>query len=313
MQPEYVEQKLRDLAAFEQQQIASETQMAMEQRQSSGPSLARMYTAILREDFSSAERDAIQADPGLDAKYEKVKGEVWYPTLEELREYVNGETTDQDLKEQIQYHLETDQCRQSLRQVRWLKSLRRVQEDVGRVATIARDLVASVSIARSPRKLAPTLGFASETENSSKIIDDETMKLVWSRPKGTYRCSSGSLPVGTVIQVEIRSDADQPAWQRFLVLWKTMRYKSSTGKCAACSPDDLDEATQAHHTVICRPVTVDELSDEHVVDLESSWAWTREHEPDASTQWKSFAEKLSQSKVASLRELGARIQGEASA
>ena len=339
MQPEDVqdqdiEQMLREIATLEHQQITAEIQKAHQRGPSPGPNLERMYTAILRENFTKEELKAIKEVAGLKEKYDTVKEQVWYPTIEELTDYINEPLTlDDDLRQQIEYHLEVDQCRSSLRLSAWLKvkhaamgKVRSVQKGVEDVFTKARELGAVVSHAYDGLNLAPAMGAAKKLKSYKQIEFDRcpTTELVMydNLEPGTYSCSSASCNKGTVVEIGILSDPDQGAedsgsnmkWRRYLVLSASRPDGKITGKCERCNSEkDLDPDTRAHHTIICGPVNVNELNKDDADDLRKSWDWTKNNAPQAKAHWKAFAEKLSEADDEDLRTLGDQIQNESDA
>ena len=52
--------------------------------------MPRMYEAILREDWTAAELDAIHQSPEAQALRERVNRHVWYPTKLQLFKYSRG-------------------------------------------------------------------------------------------------------------------------------------------------------------------------------------------------------------------------------
>ncbi|MDA8967782.1 hypothetical protein N9F76_00665 [bacterium] len=315
VQDQKIEQMLREIA-FEDQQITAEIQKAQQQGPNPGPNLERMYTAILRENFTKDEWSAIKKDEGLKKRYDTVKEQVWYPTTEQLTDYINGEITDEELKDQIQYHLEIDRCKGSLRLKHWLevkaavvKAARAAQEGVEDVVTRAQALGAFVKHDFVPQ--LSVLGAAEQSEAAEfrTIILTDEMELTEDRERDVYSCTSKSWSKGTVVAISVISDESNTAWRRFVVLWDSFKGEVMSD-CERFDPKELEDATRKHSSIVCEVVNVEELVDKDVEDLQQSWEWTREHDPEAKTEWKSFAVKLSQSAFPALRECGDQIQGQ---
>jgi hypothetical protein len=69
-------------------------------------SLSRIYTGILREDFSPDEQQALATCPSLHAK---VAQQVWHPSHDELAQWLAGHA-EGELHSDIDFHLNIDQC-----------------------------------------------------------------------------------------------------------------------------------------------------------------------------------------------------------
>jgi hypothetical protein len=78
--------------------------------------LERMYTAVLRENFTQHELDAIAGSETLQRRLEGIKQRVWRPSDEELTLYVTKKANE-DLRKQIKYHLEVDKAKAANRWV----------------------------------------------------------------------------------------------------------------------------------------------------------------------------------------------------
>ena len=75
--------------------------------------LERMYTAVLRENFTQHELEAIAGSETLQRRLEVTKQRVWRPSVEELKLYVTRQANE-DLRKQIKYHLEVDKAKAAI-------------------------------------------------------------------------------------------------------------------------------------------------------------------------------------------------------
>jgi L-serine deaminase len=79
--------------------------------------LERMYTAVLRENWTQHELDAIASSETLQRRLEGIKEVVWRPSDEEMTLYVTKKANEA-LRKQIKYHLEVDQSKAA---IKWVK------------------------------------------------------------------------------------------------------------------------------------------------------------------------------------------------
>lgn len=87
------------------------------------PSMPRLYTAVLREDWTTEETEAIRASRDAQRVLAKVRDNVWYPTVLQLVKYQYArDLLSEDERADIQYHLEIDRCQRSRRLLRWLST-----------------------------------------------------------------------------------------------------------------------------------------------------------------------------------------------
>lgn len=76
------------------------------------PSPPRMYTGILRQDFTPEETAALQQSEPHRNWFEKIKADVWHPTSDELLLFAIHPKLilDADLRQDIAFHLHQDRC-----------------------------------------------------------------------------------------------------------------------------------------------------------------------------------------------------------
>lgn len=240
------------------------------------PSLARLYTAILREDWTDAEWRLIQENLLVRQMYHNAQASVWYPTPDQLRKYADAQLP-ADLQADIEHHLEVDKCQHSLRLLGWA------------------ELPARGSVSHEPFAVAVKSGFASSDSESRTLINDEQVRLIHDPQTNQFRLSSKSLRAGTLMQVVMIGAKGQPMWQRFALLWDTFR-DEAMGRCESPSPDAAcDLASRTHNSIICSPVALDKLDDADAYALQKSWQWSQEHQPKSLESWAALAMKLGES------------------
>jgi hypothetical protein len=311
MNEDQISQKLAALVAYEEMQWADK--YPPPELPEGAPNLARMYTAILREDWTDDEWDLVQDDPQVKRMYSNTQEHVWYPTMQQLRQYADGRLSD-ELLQAIQHHLEVDKCRRSIRVLGWLKTAGHVvggiQSAIGKlnVANEVRSTFETISTSMRPLKLATSMGFASGDTEPETLIDDNQVRLIHDSQTGQFRLSSQVHPEGTLMRVVmIGSDGGQ-VWQRFVLLWDKFR-DQVMGRCEAPKPgDQQDPESRKHNSIICLPVSADQLAEQDAVALEQSWTWSKANQATSVDAWKKFASELRQnSNVEAIKAVAERI------
>jgi len=74
-------------------------------------SMARMYTASIRNNFTAAEVAEIAADPHKARLLEKIRANIWHPKPETLLTFIVApQRLRDDVRADVEYHLHTDRC-----------------------------------------------------------------------------------------------------------------------------------------------------------------------------------------------------------
>ena len=108
MTKEQISKILQQAASQDHSQWATERAPAM--LPPGCPSMARMYTAVLREDWAEQEVESIRRSPQAQRLLQKVRQNVWYPTPLQLFRYAHGLLAETE-RADVQFHLDVDRCK----------------------------------------------------------------------------------------------------------------------------------------------------------------------------------------------------------
>ena len=293
---EELSQQLAALVAYEEKQWATEFQPP--KLPQGAPSLARMYTAILREDWTKPEWDSME-DKQVQRMYHNTLESVWYPTFEQLTKYLDGKLP-ADLQNAVEHHLEVDKCLHSLRLLGWVRDL-----DTD-------DRPENVSMGHRPFEVSSMGEYAAAAPSAEKepktLIDDEQVRLIHDPQSSQFRMSSTVLGEGTLMRVVVLGAEGKQVWQRFILLWDKFRERAM-GRCEAPKAgDDLNAESSKHNSPLCIPVDISQLKESDAATLEQSWLWSNENQSESVDAWKTFAmEMLQKSNVGLIKSVAQKI------
>lgn len=255
------------------------------------PSLARMYLAVLREDWTDEEWELVENDEEVLRMYHNTLEMVWYPTYEELKDYADGRLAG-ELFEQIERHLEVDQCKHSLRLLGW--------EGLGG------------SVNSSKEKLDLTLagGMASEEDQPKSLFQDEHTTLRSLPYANCFKFESSVQPSGTLIRLTVVGKDSTVIWDRFLACGNEFR-GCVTGSCEAPGAKDFEISPESlkHHSINFEVVALANLRSEHSLALERSWDWVKANRIAETEAWITMASSLAKvTTVGALKEFADKLQ-----
>jgi len=254
------------------------------------PTMPRMYEAILREDWTAAELDAIHQSPEAQALRERVNRHVWYPTKLQLFKYSRGLLEGDDLQD-VRHHLEVDKCKRSLRLHRWMtvdrhaasmfdRRLQSVSEATG-IDRITDMLFGT----RQTLRTIPALGdFTPETQLSHQAqfdTDGWTVGLAKKHASDCLTLESHTLGEAALLRISVTDDAGIPVESRYVVLRQ--------GAEAAVATLVLKTSVPSNSTVYCLVVQSSDLTDIDANWLRDDFAAAQRDDPSGIEAWKKWA------------------------
>jgi len=247
--------------------------------------MARMYTAVLRENWTAAERKCIEESEYARKLLTKVRANVWYPTPLQLFQYLRDRLPE-DEKADVEYHLQVDQCKRSQRLAGLLRFwIARFKTAADSLKRLEQSLVAGFLFPACLEPIPVPAGAASRGPSPTERVttDDGQTSAVYSRQGDELWLSleSASLPSGTLLRIALAN----PDLGQEQTLFAMLRAEGerATGKAR------LDRNIPEHCLVFSQPVDAAALPGDDAPALNAAF-WAAQGDDPASVQsWVAWA------------------------
>ena len=258
--------------------------------------LPRFRAALLRVDWTAAEREHIDGCAYCQKTLEKFQQELWHPTLSQLFLHSLSLLPSSDAAE-VAYHLEQDRCqrcKQLTSLLTVIPKLKRLGEQVRQGAAGAMErlekacesLTAPLQLIRPlvPQPAFDTGVTPTPTEQRLTFDDGLTTGVLYLLEGELWlHLERSDLPAGTLLQVMVADKDGQVAWRRFIVLRVGFEARVAKARVGQELPDNS--------LLTVDVVSVAELTADEAELLSESFMQAQTDDPSAVPAWKAWAQR----------------------
>ncbi len=267
------------------------------------PTVSRMYRAILREDFTSVEIDALKSYQYATDLLEKVRRNVWYPTVLQLFKHTRGRLSG-DEKDDVEYHLQVDKCKRSLRLVQWMSldsTFKRVVESSLQSAGEAISdrlgrFIDSVSASQQVLQPIPLPAGAATADveqlDQTVLFDNGQLTATLSRVKDDHWLDFESQKIvpATLLRVTLLDGDGKPTEELFVMLREGFSLDPDAQTNSAAKVR-ITQSVPEDCLLLCQTVEADELGGTDADGLRSDFEKAGHDDTAAVDHWRTWATK----------------------